>query len=470
MALGAPAFRGSRACNLQLRGRWVPDGRRRRNFQNTLPWRCGTRWLGVVILLFESVKATLSTRQDFLLRYPTSPHRCSLASAKRPSRVCGYLRRVGECRARPRLPLSSLALESCPIPETEDYEIVPQDPVSEQLWDLFKVAAIFILPLAGPTIAYALWPLILLLVHYALGEEKSLLELTQMTLNPTTNGIVVACLATALGTLTSVTVWTLRQRQLDVRASLNKEACDLNLLRMALAVNMSPIGQARDASADSCIYVQVLALLRQYTARVALETSKRADARRLERQDVGNSELAGIVQALCQTGAPRDLRQDVIQLISSLNGTRSGRLAQLSTAFPFIHWVILALLASSIALCFLIEVDQSEGRFFLERPEDSLRLRLIFTILVGTFSGLAALCADLNDPFRGSFNIIRTTDQFFVMQKKIDKELEAVLFETNPSLTRGDVERSLKAADDGTGSVDYGEFASMLERQVNTGT
>jgi len=368
--------------------------------------------------------------------------------------------------------MSSSAPESCPVPETEDYGIVPQDQFAEQLADLFKVAAIFILPLAGPTLAYALWPLILLLVHTLLGEEKSLLELTQMTLNPTTNGIVVACLATALGTLTSVTVWTLRQRQLDVRASLNKEACDLNLLCMALAVNISPTGQARDSdsSLDPCIYVQVLALLRQYTARVALETSKRADARELERQDVGNSELAGIVQALCTSGAPRYLRQDVLQHIGSLNGTRSARLAQLSTAFPLIHWVILALLAASIALCFLIEVDQSEGRFFSERPEDSLRLRVIFAILVGTFSGLTALCADLNDPFRGSFNITRTTDQFSVMQKKINKELEAVLFEMHPSLTRGDIERSLKDAGDVTGSVDYAEFASKLERQVNIGT
>eukprot|EP00419_Tripos_fusus_P037857 CAMPEP_0172786976 /NCGR_PEP_ID=MMETSP1074-20121228/206220_1 /TAXON_ID=2916 /ORGANISM="Ceratium fusus, Strain PA161109" /LENGTH=306 /DNA_ID=CAMNT_0013623995 /DNA_START=587 /DNA_END=1503 /DNA_ORIENTATION=- len=281
--------------------------------------------------------------------------------------------------------------------------------------------------------------------------------------------IVVASLATALGTLTSVTVWTLRQRQLDVRANLNKEACDLNLLRMALAVNIGPTGQASDAVTDPCIYVQVLALLRQYAARVVLETSKRADARRLERQDVGNSELAGIVQALSTWGASRNFRQDIVQHVGKLNEVRSARLAQLSTAFPLIHWVILALIASSIALCFLIEVDQSEGRFYSERPEDSVRLRLVFAILVGTFSGLAALCADLNDPFRGSFNIIRTTDQFFVLQKKIDKELELVLFQTSPLLTRGDVERSLKAADDGTGSVDYGEFASMLEQHVGAG-
>jgi len=384
------------------------------------------------------------------------------------SHICEPLRRPIRCRGRPRLSLLASEPDSCPVPET-DYELVPQDPVGEQVLDLFKVAAIFILPFAGPIIAFAVWPLILMVVHSVLGEEKSLLELTQMTLNPTTNGIVVASLATALGTLTSVTVWTLRQRQLDVRASLNKEACDLNLLRMGLAADIVPTGQASDAVLDPCIYVQVLALLRQYVARVLLETSKRADAGRLERQDVGNSELAGIVQALCTSGASRDIRQDVMQHVGNLNGHRSARLAQLSTAFPFIHWAILGLLAFSIAFCFLIEVDQSEGRFFLERPEDSVRLRLVFTMLVGTFSGLTALCADLNDPFRGSFCIIRTTDQFFVMQKKIDEELETFLLETNPLLTRGDVERSLKAADDGDGSVDYGEFASMLEQHASAG-
>eukprot|EP00418_Pyrodinium_bahamense_P006114 CAMPEP_0179013372 /NCGR_PEP_ID=MMETSP0796-20121207/1691_1 /TAXON_ID=73915 /ORGANISM="Pyrodinium bahamense, Strain pbaha01" /LENGTH=190 /DNA_ID=CAMNT_0020708871 /DNA_START=97 /DNA_END=666 /DNA_ORIENTATION=+ len=102
--------------------------------------------------------------------------------------------------------------DSCVVPDLDQiYERVPEDP-AEQLRDLLKGTAVFILPVAGPSVAFSLWQGILQVVHGLLGEEKSLLELTQMTLNPTTNGIVVASLATALGTLTSITVWTLHSR------------------------------------------------------------------------------------------------------------------------------------------------------------------------------------------------------------------------------------------------------------------
>lgn len=287
-----------------------------------------------------------------------------------------------------------------------------------------------------------------------------------MTLNPTTNGIVVASLATALGTLTSITVWTLRQRQSDVRCCLNKESCDVSLLRSCLSAHLAVPDARGKQKTDSTLYAQVLALLRQYVARILAETSKRADVRRLERQDLGNSELAGITRALYQTGAPPDLRGAAAGYVTRLNDSRSQRLATLSTAFPLIHWVILALLASSIAMCFLIEVDQSEGRFLSERPEDSLRLRLIFAMLVGTFSGLSALCADLNDPFRGSFCIVGATEQLLSSLAGLDNELESALMALNPSVTRGDIERAMKAADKNSdGAVDYDEFAEWLQER-----
>ena len=98
----------------------------------------------------------------------------------------------------------------------------------------------------------------------------------------------------------------------------------------------------------------------------------------------------------------------------------------MSTAFPLVHWVILGALASSIALCFLIEVDQSEGRFFSEKPEDSIRLRVIFSIMIGVFSGLSALCLDLNDLFRGSFNVVSSGEQFKSAVRVIEAEVSQV--------------------------------------------
>ncbi|CAK9079689.1 Uncharacterized protein SCF082_LOCUS38021 [Durusdinium trenchii] len=67
-------------------------------------------------------------------------------------------------------------------------------------------------------------------------------------------------------------------------------------------------------------------------------------------------------------------------------------------------------------------VDQSEGRFLAEKPADSLRLRMVFTLMTGSFCGLTALCADLNDLFRGSFNINESASQLKVVEKVIRYE------------------------------------------------
>jgi len=142
-----------------------------------------------------------------------------------------------------------------------------------------------------------------------------------------------------------------------------------------------------------------------------------------------DNELMGLLDDLRVCGPPRSfttytLRDEASIRVARLNDMRSERLACLCTDFPFAHWIILALLASSIVLCFLIEVDQSEGRFLAERPGDSIRLRIVFTLMISAFCFLTALCADLNDPFRGSFNIERSTRQFARALQVLDLEID----------------------------------------------
>jgi len=328
-----------------------------------------------------------------------------------------------------------------------------------------------VLPVAGPALAFGLWRKILALVHVVLGEERDLITLTQVTLNPTTNGIVVACLASALGLLTSVTVWSLRQRQLDLRSTINREACECQLFVTRLTVS-APMALDEDARDMLVTYIQMLALMRQYVVRVQAESSKSTDVEQLEAQGASTSELAGVMRTARQCGVPRSLVEDAAATVSRLADARSLRLSTLTTSFPFIHWVILALLGASISSCYLIEVDQYEGRFLTERPEDSLRLRVIFTMLVGTFCGLSALCADLNDPFRGSFNVTGSTQQLSLLIASIDQELEVLLLELNPLLSRGDLEREMKnemrkVNMSNRGIVDYGGVLGWLRSKAN---
>lgn len=66
---------------------------------------------------------------------------------------------------------------------------------------------------------------------------------------------------------------------------------------------------------------------------------------------------------------------------------------------------------------FFIESDQAALQFF-----DSVRLRLLFTILVGVGSAVASLLVDLNDPFRGNFRITPSADQFKLIRLTLTEE------------------------------------------------
>ncbi|CAE7289793.1 unnamed protein product [Symbiodinium microadriaticum] len=314
---------------------------------------------------------------------------------------------------------------------------------NKRLRDTSLAVINYVLPIVGPAVAFWQWSNILQLTHRVLGDERQLLELMQVTLTPATNGIVIASLSIAFGTLTSLTISSLRQRQKEIRQYLNKEACEMRILQAMLLASYrqaeapimrdGPGGNAREAF----MCLRCLELLNLYAARVYSESTSEVDLSALKRQIVPDTEMLGILDYLSvamtsPTFSAMSLRDNVAMSVSRLNDFRSERLSSINTAFPFLHWVILSLLASSISICFLIEVDQSEGRFLAERPEDSMRLRLVFTMLVGSFCGLTALCADLNDLFRGSFNVNESAVQMSVVQEVIrleNSQLRTVLEE-----------------------------------------
>ena len=112
--------------------------------------------------------------------------------------------------------------------------------------------------------------------------------------------------------------------------------------------------------------------------------------------------------------------------------SRSNRVAILATAYPPIHFVVLSALASSIVLAFLLETDQEVLRFL-----DALQLRLLFTILIGVFSALAALVVDLADPFRGAYRITPTVAQLFPLRAAFDYDVCSKQGDLDDARSRG---------------------------------
>ena len=93
-------------------------------------------------------------------------------------------------------------------------------------------------------------------------------------------------------------------------------------------------------------------------------------------------------------------------LILSLNGHRSDRVALLLSVFPVIHWGVLIALSFSLLFTFLLNSNQQVLQYL-----NSVQLRMLFAILVGVFSGTATLCINLADPFRGSFSVAEAAAQ-----------------------------------------------------------
>ena len=76
------------------------------------------------------------------------------------------------------------------------------------------------------------------------------------------------------------------------------------------------------------------------------------------------------------------------------------------------HWVVLSQLSLSIILSFFFETNQDVLQFL-----NSLQLRTLFSMLVLVFSGTAALCVDLSDPFRGGYSIKTSVTQLIVLER-----------------------------------------------------
>ena len=221
--------------------------------------------------------------------------------------------------------------------------------------------------------------------------------------------IVMPSLSISFGTLVATTVNTLRQRQLDLRVLLNQELSAVQLLRVGLDANFrgATTMDAREADARAAL------LLEGYVARVIQESSGRSAE---ENVSVPNNELGALSSLLSETAADASstYQNNLHALVATLSERRSARLAHLATTYPAVHYAVLTAIAASIVLAYLVETDQEVLQFL-----SSLQLRLLFTILIGVFSGVGSVVTDIADPFRGAYRITSTVAQFFPLREAL---------------------------------------------------
>jgi hypothetical protein len=262
---------------------------------------------------------------------------------------------------------------------------------------------------------------------------------------PAINGIVVPSVSILFATLISNTVATLRQRQIDIHTCLNTEAGDLRVL--SSLVDAFPKSEEKDRCRE---------YLTQYTSRLIAESRDDTKLNVLDFQGSTDSEMNGFVTVLNQlvasssssssstttatssttiingndsnsrdndddkkkTKKKQQKQQPNGSILSEsygavirLNSQRSARITALQSTFPTLHYAILSALAASICLAFLIETDQQLLIFL-----NAIQLRVLWTMLIGTFSALAVVCYDLSGPFRGQYQISNAVYQLMTIR------------------------------------------------------
>mmetsp|Transcript_66 Transcript_66/g.155 ORF Transcript_66/g.155 Transcript_66/m.155 type:complete len:514 (+) Transcript_66:278-1819(+) len=246
-------------------------------------------------------------------------------------------------------------------------------------------------------------------------------------ITPAINGLVVPSIALLFATMTSTTINTLRQRQLQIRTSLNTEANDLRMLSTMVDSLPAELKEVKNHLREYLI---------QYASRVVAESRPGLSlevSMFIGSMDTEMNGFLGVWNKLSMgsyatmyvdTMLPASnytisdlspyILSETYDALTRLRHERSVRLSALQSTYPALHYVILTLLAGSICTVFLMETNQ-ELLIFLS----AIQLRILWSMLIGTFSALAVVNYDMKDPFRGSYNVAISVDQFYTIREAI---------------------------------------------------
>ena len=220
-----------------------------------------------------------------------------------------------------------------------------QNEIEDELRDRQDITFI-VIALVPSILAYLFWSDLSISLaqwidaHGVVGTAPDGNKFANDLLRPTITGVVVPVISIALATLVSTTVNVLRERQVTIRALINKEACDLRLLRRAIFGMYSTKQHAGRRS-------RALTLLGGYADQINMECLPGA-IEQLEVLElsggVSSNQLDELSAMLHGVEGAAVSRQESVGaadvLISRLNENRSDREALLLTDFPDLHWIV----------------------------------------------------------------------------------------------------------------------------------
>ena len=249
---------------------------------------------------------------------------------------------------------------------------------------------------------------------------------------PAINGVVIPAMSLLFANLIATTVTTLRQRQMDITTAINTEAGQIRRLTSLLDVFVSDVPESSYSSRSSNnplgqlkkLQSKCRTYLLEYTSRLIAECHESVNYASLDTTGM-DSELNGLLTALnrhCANSnseignAPSPIiLSETYNAVNTLSQERSNRITALQSTFPQLHYVIICFLALSICLTFLMETNQDILVFL-----NAIQLRILWTIIVGTFCALAAVIYDIQHPFRGTYKIApQSVNQLYTIRSTL---------------------------------------------------
>jgi hypothetical protein len=302
---------------------------------------------------------------------------------------------------------------------------------------------------------------------------------------PAINGVVVPAISILFANLIGTTIQTLRQRQLDIRTCLNMEAGQLRILQSLLDVfprasttTATTASNTKDNNNNNNSALICRRYLTQYTTRLIAESQPTLSVESLDYSL--DTELNGVLAELNRLSATAAIASTTTTTTTTTSATttsttispillgnaytacsklyeeRAKRITALRSLFPPLHFIIVSALAVSICIAFLLESKQDILVFL-----NAIQLRILWTMLVGTFTALAIVCYDLGNPFRGSYQISKSVQQLYTIrmtlraslkQQKEEEEDKNAIFDGNDE--RRTVSSATAAANSGRSSSD----------------
>jgi hypothetical protein len=220
-------------------------------------------------------------------------------------------------------------------------------------------------------------------------------------ITPALTGPVASFISLLFGTLTSMTVGQLYNRQNAMSKLLGELLEDLRLAELHIATLPTAAYRKRGEALIQAYGALLVTILEQDSVPQALVIQRREAGRRLMEQCMELLHRVSGDKSVAEDLNGRAL-DEAYATLNRLIRTRSSLITTYENSFPIWHYGNLCILAMAILFIFLVLTDKTALLFL-----GGFQLRMCWAMLIGTLSMLLAVIFDLNSPLGGTFTVIQ---------------------------------------------------------------